>query len=173
MPQYSWGSVILCATYRGLCHASQRSTGATPNLIICYVFLQLWSWEHFPVGWPTFERAVHPYSELDDPIDGPTMGFWWTTARLHWTKDRLTRCYSLFHNKFESFHDNDIIWAPWTPYFMYTVAPHGLFVQYAQDAGFWAMLVFAHMVESYAPQGVMRQFDLYQVVAPSDGRVLQ
>ena len=39
MPQYSWGSTVLCATYRGLCDASRRCTGGSPSLAVCYVLL--------------------------------------------------------------------------------------------------------------------------------------
>ena len=53
-PLYSWGSAVLCATYRGLCDASQLSTGREPGLAVCYTLLRLWSWEHFPVGRPYF-----------------------------------------------------------------------------------------------------------------------
>lgn len=43
MPQYSWGSAVFYTTYRGLCDASQRDTSVRPNLVMCYVLLQLWS----------------------------------------------------------------------------------------------------------------------------------
>lgn len=38
-PQYSWGSVVLCATYRGLCDASQHTTVGEPLLAVCYTLL--------------------------------------------------------------------------------------------------------------------------------------
>ena len=102
---------------------------------------------------------MHPYPELHDPIDGPTMGYRWTATQLHWAKDRPARCYSLFHNEFESLHDNDIVWAQWSPEFVNTIAPHELSVQCTQDTGLWTTtchLVFTHMVEPYASQRVMR-----------------
>ena len=172
MPQYSWGSAVLCATYRGLCDASRHGTTAS-NLAVCYVLLQLWSWEHFPVGRPTIERAAHPYT-VDGPgphdaVDAPTMGLRWTAARLRWASARPARCYSLYHNEFESLHESDIIWCPWYPDFLLEVAPHGLSVQCIQDVLLWRTtchLVFSHMVEPHAPQRVMRQFGMYQFVPP-------
>ena len=56
-----------------------------------------------------FELLALQTYMMHNPIDGPTMGYRWTTVQLHWAKDRPARCYSLFHNEFESFHDNDII----------------------------------------------------------------
>lgn len=76
----------------------------------------------------------------------------------------------MFHNEFESLHDNNITWATWTLDFVHTVASYGLSVQCTQDTGLWATtyhLVFAHMVEPYVPQRVIRHFDLYQVLPPS------
>lgn len=175
MPQYSFGSAILCATYRGLCDASQRSTGESPVLAVCYVLLQLWSWEHFPVGRPMIRVPVHPYGMGNDPIDRQTMGTRWTGAKLGWARQRVARCYPVFHNEFEMLHEDDIIWSPWSPQFVLGIAPHGLSVQCTQDAAWWATtchLVFSHIVEPYAPQRVMRQFGLFQLVPPPDGRML-
>jgi hypothetical protein len=50
---YSIGSAVLCQTYRGLCDASYRRkkiSTKSPLLAVSYIFLQLWSWEHIPVG---------------------------------------------------------------------------------------------------------------------------
>ena len=79
------------------------------------------------------------------------------------------RCYSLYHNEFESLHKSDIIWCPWHANFLLTVAPHGLSTQCVMDLQLWTTtchLVFSHMVEPYAPQRVMRQFCRYQLVPP-------
>lgn len=97
------------------------------------------------------------------------MGLQWTVGRLRWASGRLVRCYSLYHNEFESLHESDIIWCPWYPNFLRAVASHVLSVQCMQDRGLWTMtchLVFAHIVEPYAPQRVMRQFGKYQVAPP-------
>ena len=176
MPEYSWGSAVLCATYRGLCDASRRGSAGS-NLVVCYVLLQLWSWEHFPVGRPTIETAAHPYPLPHDHIDAPTMGLRWTAARrLRWANRTPARCYSFYHNEFESLHESDIIWCPWHADFLLAVAPHGLSAQCVVDRLLWTTtchLVFSHMVEPYAPQRVMRQFCRYQLVPPPNGRPLE
>ena len=184
VPQYSWGSAVLCATYRGLCDASQRSTGGEPVLAVCYTLLQQWSWQHFLVGRPYFRSTVHPFQlgvDLygnaggDDPVDGPTMGTRWTRGTLGWARERPRRVYPEFHNLFETLHEDEVIWWPWTAQFLADTAPYGLSSQCTQDETLWLTtchLVFSHMVEPYNPQRVMRQFGLYQEVPPLPGRPL-
>ena len=120
-PQYSWGSAVLSSTYRGLCDASQRTAASEPILAACYLLLQLWSWEHCPVGRPDFGRRVHPYDLIpqlyggDDPIDAPTMGTRWTHGQLRWARERPRRAYSDFHQRFELLAFGDVDWWPWSP----------------------------------------------------------
>ena len=45
VPQYSWGSAVLAATYRGLC----KVASAEPIFLGCLLLLQLWSYERFPI----------------------------------------------------------------------------------------------------------------------------
>src|SRR6266540_2180447 len=45
----SWGSAVLCATYRGLYEACTRTRNHS-NLTGIPLLLQLWSFELFPVG---------------------------------------------------------------------------------------------------------------------------
>ena len=76
----SWGSAILCATYRGLCEACTRTRGHS-NLTGMPLLLQLWSFERYPVG-----RALiingHRYTAdmygSHGDVDGPMMGSLWT-----------------------------------------------------------------------------------------------
>src|SRR6266508_3518843 len=44
----SWGSAVLCATYRGLCEACTRTSGHS-NLTGMPLLLRLWYFERFPV----------------------------------------------------------------------------------------------------------------------------
>ena len=91
--QYSWGSAVLCATYRGLCDATTHKN-STPILNVCHTLLQLWSWEHFPVRRPLIIQPIHPYPRGQSPIDGPTMGTRWTCAKkLRWARTLAARCY--------------------------------------------------------------------------------
>jgi hypothetical protein len=48
---YSWGSVVLAWLYRQLCDAC-RCSGHDANLGGCAYLLQIWIWEHLPVGRP-------------------------------------------------------------------------------------------------------------------------
>ena len=48
---YSWGSAVLAFLYRQLCEACRRSSSA-PSLGGCMLLLQLWMWNHLPVGRP-------------------------------------------------------------------------------------------------------------------------
>ena len=175
-PRYSWGSAVLCATYRGLCDATQRKkASALPRLNVCHVLLQLWSWEHFPVGRPRIMNPVHPYPPPECAIGGPTMGTQWTYAKLSWARDRALKCYPQYHQQFEELHEMYVIWYPWTEEHIYNVAPHGLSIQCIRDRAYWMTtchLVFSHMVEPYAPQRVMRQFNRFQTVPPTAGRLL-
>ena len=174
-PQYSWGSAVLCATYRGLCDATSRKRGKEPTLCVCHTLLQLWSWEHFPVGRPQIFEPIHPYPIGQSAIDGPTMGTRWTGATLAWARDVSARCYPMYHQEFEMMDHEGVIWFPWTNDHMFTVAPHGLSIQCRRDVHYWMTtchLVFSNMVEPYAPQRVMRQFALFQEVPPAATREL-
>jgi hypothetical protein len=82
--QRSWGSAVLAATYRGLCNACTLVSPKS-GLLGCPLFLQLWSWERFPIGRPDID-AERPFgaNELDDPdhIDMPTFGILWTRREV-------------------------------------------------------------------------------------------
>lgn len=49
---YSWGSGVLAWLYRQMCDACRRSSDNT-NLGGCAYLLQVWMWEHLPVGRPS------------------------------------------------------------------------------------------------------------------------
>ena len=52
IPQYSWGSAVLVATYRALCDACTRRS-RTFMLASCSLLVMLWSFERFDIGRPT------------------------------------------------------------------------------------------------------------------------
>jgi len=52
IPQYSWGSVVLAATYRALCDVCTRRS-RTFMLASCSLLVMLWSFERFDIGRPT------------------------------------------------------------------------------------------------------------------------
>ena len=77
VPPYSWGEVVLAATYRGLCDGC-RKTHWNANLAGCPLLLQLWSYGRLAVGRPIISHE--PYHEAmygDEEDDRPTMGTLW------------------------------------------------------------------------------------------------
>jgi hypothetical protein len=48
---YNWGSTALAWLYRALCDGYSK-TGENMNIGGCVYLLQIWMWEHFPVGRP-------------------------------------------------------------------------------------------------------------------------
>ena len=82
--QRSWGSAVLAATYRGMCNGCHL---IVPNagLLGCPIFLQLWSWERFPIGRPdVLAEQAYPVTPLLDAerIDMPTFGTLWTRREV-------------------------------------------------------------------------------------------
>lgn len=74
VPQFSWGFAVLAATYRGLCTGVAKVSAKEPFFVGCLLLLQLWSYEHFPMGRP--EMNFEPYPELSqdhDDVDRSTM----------------------------------------------------------------------------------------------------
>ena len=47
IPQFSWGSAVLAATYRGLCTTCSKTGGVEPIFGGCPLLLQLWAHERF------------------------------------------------------------------------------------------------------------------------------
>lgn len=92
--QWSWGSAVLAATYRGMCNACQLTKDSSA-LLGCPLLLQLWSWERFPIGRPEVsvnqivgnqEHEIIVYhSDLlfdEEQIDLPTFGTHWTRRKV-------------------------------------------------------------------------------------------
>ena len=80
----SWGSAVLCATYRGLCEACTRTCGYS-NLTGMPLLLQLWSFERFPVGRPLVVTEHQYTTDMYGPVgdvDRPTMGSIWTRRHV-------------------------------------------------------------------------------------------
>ena len=82
MPQYSWGSAVLVATYHGLCKASVQNKH---NAILtgCPILLQLWSYERIAIGRPIIDHSPYEpdiYGDTED--DSPTMGTLWYARQV-------------------------------------------------------------------------------------------
>jgi hypothetical protein len=83
MPQISWGSVVLAATYRGLCSAVTRPTSREAILLGCPLLLHMWIHEQFDIGRPRADLSEYePLADGTDPVDLPTMGSLWCLKKV-------------------------------------------------------------------------------------------
>jgi hypothetical protein len=82
VPQWSWGSAVLAATYRGLCQACCK-TDPDGILTGCGLLLQLWSYERFAIARPAINLDSYEEDLYGaDPEDAPTMGSLWCGRRV-------------------------------------------------------------------------------------------
>jgi len=82
IPQYSWASAVLAATYRGLCDACTKDEPHA-NLTGCALLLQLWSYCRFQVGRPKVSYDPFPHTFWGDTdVDGPVAGTVWCRRRV-------------------------------------------------------------------------------------------
>jgi hypothetical protein len=78
MPQISWGSAVLAATYRGLCSAVTRPTSREAIHLGCPLLLQMWIHERLDIGRPRTDLSEYePLADGTDPADLPAMGSLW------------------------------------------------------------------------------------------------
>jgi hypothetical protein len=83
MPQISWGSAVLAATYRGLCSRVTRPTSREAILLGCPLLLQMWIHERFDIGWPRMDPSEYEaVADGTDPADLPTMGSLWCLQKV-------------------------------------------------------------------------------------------
>ena len=83
MPQISWGSAVLAATYRGLCSAVSRPGSKEGILLGCPLLLQMWIHEWFDIGRPKTDLSEYePLPADTDPADLPTMGSLWCLRKV-------------------------------------------------------------------------------------------
>jgi hypothetical protein len=59
MPQISWSSAVLAATYRGLCSAVTRPASREAILLGCPLLLQMWIHERFDIGRPKTDLSEY------------------------------------------------------------------------------------------------------------------
>jgi hypothetical protein len=82
VPKYSWGSAVLCATYRALCYACTKSS-AESILDGSPLLLQLWSFERFDIGRPQVKAHTYGFDMYgDDDVDRPTFGSLWCSNKV-------------------------------------------------------------------------------------------
>jgi hypothetical protein len=77
-PQWSWGSAVLAATYRGLCEACTKTSFKQPVFTGCPLLVMLWSYERLPLGRPYMTAPVADSSLFGNSTDDrPTYGMRW------------------------------------------------------------------------------------------------
>nr|ABF94662.1 Transposable element protein, putative, MuDR [Oryza sativa Japonica Group] len=166
VPQWSWGSAVLAATYRALCEACTK-TDAGAIIAGCPMLLQLWAAERFAIGRPVVDSA--PYGvgrSVQWPEDGPTMGTYWCRRGRRYAHVQVRRGYPDFVFEFDRLQPSDVIWEPYTEEAVAARAPLGLSSLCTRDQAYWLTIlpmVFDIFVEPHCPQRVMRQFGLRQV----------
>jgi hypothetical protein len=83
MPQISWGSAVLAATYRGLCSAVTRPSSREAILLGCPILLQMWIHERFDISRPRTDLSDYEsLADGTDPADLPTMGSLWCLRKV-------------------------------------------------------------------------------------------
>jgi hypothetical protein len=83
MPQISWSSAVLAATYRGLCSAVTRPASREAILLGCPLLLQMWIHERFDIGQPRTNLSEYEQAaDSTDPADLPTMGSLWCIRKI-------------------------------------------------------------------------------------------
>ena len=77
VPQWSWGSAVLAATYRSLCDACTKND-ANSLITGCPLLLMLWAAERFAIARLVVSPETYPDSFYrQSPEDRPTMGTLW------------------------------------------------------------------------------------------------
>ncbi|WVZ64940.1 hypothetical protein U9M48_014383 [Paspalum notatum var. saurae] len=165
IPQFSWGSAVLAATYRGLCTSCLKSSEAEPIFGGCPLLLQLWVHERFQIGRPAIVHS--PYEAyIVDNVDGPTMGSLWCDRRFAYAHVQTRKSYPDFVGQFDVLRDDEIRWEPT----LWSRAPEGLSPLCVRDAEYWrtrSPLVFDIYVEEHAVHRVLRQLGMFQeIVVP-------
>ncbi|WVZ69581.1 hypothetical protein U9M48_018349 [Paspalum notatum var. saurae] len=169
IPQFSWGSAVLAATYRGLCTACFKSSGAEPIFGGCPLLLQLWAHERFQIGRPAVVHSAYEGYIVDD-VDGPTMGSLWCDQRFAYAHVQTRKSYPDFVGQYDVLRDDDVRWQPYSVEAVEARAPEGLSALCVRDAEYWRTrrpLVFDIYVEEHAVHRVLRQLGLFQeIVVP-------
>ena len=76
--QFSWGSAVLAATYRGFCNACIKTGQREAIFTGCPLLVMLWSYERFSFGRPYMSVAVAHKDDYTDAVDDrPTFGTRW------------------------------------------------------------------------------------------------
>lgn len=147
---YSWGSTTLAWLYRQLCDACLRS-GNNANIGGCYL-LQIWMWEHIPVGWS--DRFAHGKWPFEDDESLPTVAFPWKNIQN--VIGNSTRRYTAYSNELDCLSHEHVTWQP---YIRGEVQNLELSPLCTRDSQLWRSvlpLICFYIVEYHLPNRVMR-----------------
>nr|CAH66295.1 OSIGBa0139J17.4 [Oryza sativa] len=180
IPQYSWGSAVLAATYAGLCDACVKNSKQS-SLPGCPLLLMLWAHERFDIGRPQLDSYANYglremyRSGVDDIDDRPTMGSLWTHREPQWVSGTTRRVYTQFVADFDQLTPDRVRWTPYTQHDVNDRAPHGLADLCTRDMQLWMttchLVVDVH-VEPHNVYRVLKQLGMYLDFPPRDGRPL-
>nr|AAZ06223.1 mutator-like transposase [Oryza sativa Indica Group] len=166
VPQWSWGSALLAALYRGLCEACTK-TDPSVTFGGCPLFLSIWAAERIAIG--RLEVDQHAYEEslyTERPeVDNPTMGTLWCRRQRRWAHVQVWWSYPEFVMEFDRLLPTDVVWEPYSAAATQARAPLGLSTLCTRDQAYWMTMVpmvFDICVEPHAPFRVMRQFGFRQ-----------
>lgn len=105
VPQWSWGSAVLAATYRALCEVCTK-TDSGAIFAGCPLLVQLWAAERFAIGRPVVDHTAYTIGRsvqwLEDDL---AMGTYWCRREvtkksidfvIYYIHRSLLTCLSLF-----------------------------------------------------------------------------
>uniref|UniRef100_A0A0D3H2W2 Aminotransferase-like plant mobile domain-containing protein n=1 Tax=Oryza barthii TaxID=65489 RepID=A0A0D3H2W2_9ORYZ len=170
-PQWSWGSAVLAATYRGLCEACTKTSFKQPVFTSCPLLVMLWSYERFPLGRPYMTAPVADSSLFGNSTDDrPTYGMRWCWGPPQWANVQVRSAYEYFTEAFDLLKEDNVQWCPYTDEETQRRAPNGLSTLCLRDSSYWLtkkMLVYDIAIEAYSPQRVMRLWPLPGSASPA------
>ncbi|CAL4907424.1 unnamed protein product [Urochloa decumbens] len=140
----------------------ERRSGDSPNLGGCAYLLQLWMWEHLPVGRP--QRYAHGALPTYDRESVATVGYLWhNMLNVH---GNLVRRYVDYSNALDCLSHSHVTWEP---YNRAEVQNMQLSPFCQMDEDYWRLvcpLICFYIVEYHIPSRVMHQFGHLQSCPP-------
>jgi hypothetical protein len=158
---YSWVSVVLADTYRGLCDACRWFT-SRGSISGCLLLLQMWSLEYLPTSRPWVKKTYYPISISNGIPDTmrPTMGYRWMFGRLCWMHQSDHGSYICVVSDLDLLNADHVNWDPWTADRAVDIASGGLIsAACISDTGLWmtrCLLVYMNSMKLYSPERVQR-----------------
>ncbi|CAL5058786.1 unnamed protein product [Urochloa decumbens] len=158
---FSWGSATLGWLYRQMCDACRR-TGENANLGGCAYLLQLWMWEHLPIGRP--DRYAHGALPYDNGESVATVGFLWNNIlTVHGNPGRR---YTDYSNALDCLSAGHVTWEPYNRLEVQEMQLSPLCMMDNEYRRSVCPLICFYIVEYHLPNRVMHQFGMLQHCPP-------